>query len=97
MWARKTITMKRIFKYRLETTDEQTIAMPKGAEILSLQAQNGIPCIWAMVDASEPVKVNRYFEIIGTGHPINGDAQGKFIGTYQLMGGLQVYHVFERI
>jgi hypothetical protein len=87
--------MKRIFKYKLETTDLQSIDMPQGAEILCLQVQNGEPCIWALVNDAATV-TKRHFEIYGTGHNIP-NANRKYIGTYQLRGGALVYHCFELI
>ena len=45
-----TNNMKKIYKYRIEVTDDQNIEMPVGAKILTVQTQNGVPCIWAMVD-----------------------------------------------
>lgn len=42
--------MKKIYKYAIEITDDQDIVMPVGAKILTVQNQNGVPCIWAMVD-----------------------------------------------
>lgn len=37
--------MKKIYKYRIEVTDDQNIEMPVGAKILTVQTQNGVPCI----------------------------------------------------
>lgn len=35
--------MIKIYKFPIETTDVQNIAMPSGAEILCVQVQHGIP------------------------------------------------------
>lgn len=40
--------MKTIYKYPLEWADEQAIAMPKGAKILSVQWIRGQVCIYAL-------------------------------------------------
>ncbi len=45
--------MKTIYKYPLEWADEQAIAMPKGAKILSVQWIRGQVCIYALVDTDE--------------------------------------------
>ncbi len=82
-----------IWKFQLKTTDEQTVEMPANAEILSVQTQSGIPCIWAMVNPKNE-KVSRVFHIFGTGHAIP-KADRKFIGTYQPEGGVFVFHLFE--
>ncbi len=87
---------KTIWKFELETTDNQEIEMPIGSEILTIQTQNVIPCIWALIDPNADKEVRR-FEIYGTGHPIHCDIGVKrnYIGTYQLYNGSLVYHVFE--
>lgn len=33
--------------------DHQDVELPSGSKILSVQAQNGLPQIWAMVDDSQ--------------------------------------------
>ena len=87
---------KTIWKFELETTDNQTIEMPVNAEILTVQTQNEIPCIWALVDPTE-TKVKRFIEVFGTGHDIHYDmgVSRNYLGTYQLQGGSSVFHVFE--
>jgi len=74
--------------------------MPREAEILSVQVdqKNATTYIWALVD-TEKVMYERYFEVIGTGHPIYEDmgVERKFIGTIQLNQGSFIGHVFERL
>lgn len=88
--------MKKIFKYKLETTDKQTLSIPEGAEILSVQTQEDKPCIWVLVDDGN-VKIDRQFYIYGTGHSITSPETKKFIGTYQVCGGMGVFHLFEEL
>ena len=87
---------KTIWKFELETTDNQTIEMPVNAEILTVQTQNGIPCIWVLVDPTE-TKEKRFIEVFGTGHDVYYDmgVSRSYLGTYQLQGGSLVFHVFE--
>lgn len=66
--------------------------MPKGAEVLTVQVQNGITCIWVLCNPDSP-KVNKSFEIFGTGHSINEVKERRYIGTFQL--DELVYHLFE--
>ncbi len=89
--------MKRtIWKFQLEIKDEQSILMPAGAEILTVQVQHGIPCVWALVLPSVPME-QREFRIYGTGHPVDdSEIFLSYIGTYQLQEGSLVFHVFER-
>jgi len=85
---------KSIWKLQLLTTDFQTIEMPADAEILTVQAQNEEPCIWALVSPDAP-KRKVSFEIFGTGHPVPENGKRKYIGTYQIKRGLAVFHCFE--
>ena len=90
--------MQTIYKYALEVTDKQRVNLPKGAEILTVQEQYGVPCIWAQVDTTSPPE-ERIFETFGTGHemPIDMGIDRKYIGTYQIQGGSLVFHLFERL
>lgn len=83
-----------IWKYALSTTDHQEVQMPAGAQILCLQVQLGIPCLWAVVDETAPTRT-RLIRIYGMGHFMDERHPGKFIGTYQLNGGSLVFHAFD--
>lgn len=88
---------KTIWKFQLEETSVQHIQMPVGHEILSLQMQNGVPCIWALVQPDRP-KLPICIEIYGTGHDILPELPSEkrtFVGTYQT--GAFVFHVFTKI
>lgn len=87
--------MKTVFKYLLKVDDYQTVTMPRGAQILTVQAQRDIPCIWALVETdSEPEE--RYFRMAGTGHRMSEkDKFLRYIGTFQIMQGELVFHIFE--
>jgi hypothetical protein len=84
--------MRRIFKYPLDITDVQFVNMAEPVEILSVQTQNGLPFVWALVDDEKP-PVRVQFDTHGTGHPVTGS--GKFLGTYQMNKGALVFHVFH--
>lgn len=86
--------MRTIYKYKLDTTDLQTVQMPEDARILCVQTQQGEPCLWAMVNP-ERKRVDRQIATYGTGHPIPVDISAGYIGTYQLSGGMLVFHVFD--
>ena len=88
----------RIYKYTLKVTNTQEIEMPKSSRILSVQDQNGEINIWAVVwPHMEPEK--RTFEIFGTGHALQQDAehQRTYIGTVITKNGHIVWHIFERL
>ena len=87
---------QRIWKYKLEGTDGQNISMPKGADILTVQVQDGLPFLWALVDPKAETEI-RFIEIFGTGNPILSDmgTSRKYISTFQMREGRLVFHVFE--
>lgn len=86
---------KGIFKYETYLTDRFELDMPVGAEILTVQVQNGRPFLWALVSPDSP-KVQRSFRLIGTGHPVEDTiSKESYIGTYQVGGGRYVFHLFE--
>jgi hypothetical protein len=86
--------MKSIYKYPITVTDQQTVSMPAGAEILTAQVQRGQVCLWARVDPQkDDVRTQRNIRVAGTGHSVGPD--WKYIGTVHLMGGDLVFHIFE--
>lgn len=89
--------MKAIWKFAIEDArDKFEIEMPIGTEILCVQTQHEKPCIWALVDTGEGVeKESREFRMSETGHPLNDDLDLIYIGTFQILGGDLVFHVFE--
>jgi hypothetical protein len=90
------MTHETIWKYTLDVVDVQTIKIPKGAEILTVQMQDSFPCLWVLVDPTAHLE-SRIFEIFGTGNPITSDmgTSRKYIATFQLNEGRLVFHVFE--
>ena len=90
---------KRIYKYTLEQMGIQSITLPKGAEILTIQTQFNDAQLWALVDPEEQDREERRIEIFGTGHAIYYDmgVNRKYLATYQLDDGNYVFHVFERL
>jgi hypothetical protein len=89
--------MKRVFKYSLEVTDEQTIELPRNTKILCVQTQNGFPQLWALIDDEEKRMKKVIIAIHGTGHPIDNDEvlDREYISTFQLSNGSLVFHVFK--
>jgi len=84
--------MKTIWKYPIEIHDLICIEMPKEAEILTVQSQKGIICIWALVNTDNPTEQRR-FRIYGTGNPV--EFNGDYIGTFQIYNGDLIFHLFE--
>lgn len=81
-----------IYKYPLKVSDEQTILLPKGAQMLTVQIQNGQPCLWVLIDPSNLPESRKVF-IRGTAQDVTG--LGRYISTFQIYGGDLVFHVFE--
>jgi len=86
----------RIWKYEI-SPDRTEVDLPSGAEILSVQVQRGVVCMWALVNTQNKTE-RRYFEIFGTGNkvPVDMGIFRKFIGTFQIDGENLVFHLFER-
>lgn len=95
--------MKTIWKKQLQVTNIQTIVLPVGSQILTMQVQHGVPYLWALVSppetpvgGKEPIPAkNEEITIYtyDTGHPCPQD-KADYIGTYQVMFGDLVFHVF---
>lgn len=85
---------KTIFKYPLQLREEQTILLPEGAEILSIQLQDDIPTLWTMLDRGGKEAVNHRIRMVGTGWAFEAKGRLKFLSTVQTRDGL-VFHFFE--
>lgn len=85
--------MLTIYKYKLEMTSKQKLAIPGWIRFLDIQLQNEIPCLWAIVDVYVLEMSIFTVEIFGTGHPMLA-LHESYIGTYQLPRHEMVFHVF---
>jgi hypothetical protein len=86
--------MNRIFKYSLSIASEQTIEIPKGSKILHVDCQNNTPCLWALINDTNPT-VLMTIRIVGTGHECP-HAIEDYIGSVQQFNGSYVWHIFGR-
>lgn len=86
--------MATIWKFPLPVGDTVTVKMPRGARVLHVAVQGRAeqPTIWAVVDPGEPM-FERAFAVRGTGHDLG--VVGDYVGTFMLLGGTLVFHVFE--
>jgi hypothetical protein len=82
--------MKRIWKYPFEIDNEITVQMPAEAQIVRIECQGGIPCIWALVDPIAPT-IMRKFYIFKTGFEI----PDGYLHWASFEKGIFVWHVFE--
>lgn len=85
---------KRVFKYPLLTSDKQSINLPLGYQILKVDTQDEMPHIWVLVDDTAPM-TDTIIRTHGTGHEIYEPDNLQYIGSYQLLRGRLVFHVFE--
>jgi hypothetical protein len=81
-----------IWKAVLKPTGIQELEFPVGAEFLCAHEQHEKICIWFRVNPDQKVTERRKIAIIGTGHPAPAD--GRYLGSAFLNGGLLVLHVF---
>ena len=87
--------METIWKFDVPIGDEISVKMPKGAKLLSVQAQHDMPCVWALVDSSDKIGT-RKFAWRGTGHLSAALTREMYVGTIQLHGGSLIFHLFDR-
>lgn len=85
--------MKTIWKFEIALEATQAIEMPRGAEIISVQFQHGVMCLWAIVDSNAAAE-QRIIQVFGTGHDFKAHNR-KHLAT--LVQGAFVWHVFERL
>jgi hypothetical protein len=83
--------MRRIWKYVIAKGESvSSFQMPKSAEVISVQIQNGQPVLWIIFDDFIETET-REFVVYGTGHDIPDDFM--YIGTFQEPP--YVWHLFE--
>ena len=82
--------MKVVYKYELA----RTVTLPINSQILKAGMQNGIMCIWVLVDIDEKQTYYVNFEIIGTGSIFEFD---HLTHTYidSLFDGPFVWHIWK--
>jgi len=85
--------MRTIYKYPLFIKEVQEIETYMCFQVLSIQVQNGIACIWVLVDTSlekQKVKIHIY----GTGQEISDELYFMHAGTFMIENDSLVFHVF---
>jgi len=84
--------MYRVYKYQFKIEDEFHVYLPLGFQILKVECQNDVPCMWALVNPESPKESVR-FRLYGTGHDINVADIGDHVATFQQ--GRFVWHLFR--
>lgn len=85
---------EQVWKFPLSATDHPVVQMPRGAEILTVAFQNGVPTVWARVPLGKSEREERRFRMAGTGHDLNLPEEARFLGTMLHPRGL-VFHLWE--
>ena len=85
------MSLSAVYKYPFLIDDVVAVDMPAGAEVLLVDAQNGVPTIWAMVNPNA-IKTRRRFRVIGTGHSFDRDRL-THVASFQQPPF--VWHLFE--
>lgn len=83
-----------IWKYFVPVQDSFALDLPSGAMPLTVQAQRDRVCLWIQVQPENP-REQRIFHVRGTGHVIDSDEVGEYIGSFQILNGDFVGHLFE--
>ena len=83
---------RKIYKYNLDVTDKQTLNLPIGYQVLTVQLQKGNLCLWVSVDPDAPLE-EVAIRMIPTGGDLEFPHSG-YCGTIQLCNGGLVFHVF---
>ena len=87
----------RIFKYKVQINDYFTINLPKDSKVLTVQVQMDETYMWVLFNPEFP-SIKRNFRLVGTGHPIIEDLSSlRYVNTFQVRGGVLVFHLFELV
>lgn len=86
--------MIRIYKYELNS-ENCTIKLPSGAEVLRVEMQSSGIFLWAAVNPDTKDFEKRRFMILATGQDIEQYENLRYINTMFVDNGTFVFHVFE--
>lgn len=83
-------------KFPVNVADVISVMLPARANPLHFDFQNGVLCLWAVIDTHEKTMETRRFRMAGTGHELEFDViNPRFMNTTLLQGGSLVFHFFE--
>jgi len=85
--------MKKIYKYPIPIEDKITLTLPVNSDILTVQIQKGEPVVYALVGTVLKMERDRKLELYSTGMEVPENR--IYIGTFQMLNGALVYHLFE--
>lgn len=85
----------RIHKYKLDFLDRQEVELPLGAQVLSVQLQDGKACLWAMIDEFVSETDTLVLRMFHTGEPAERCSRHLATLQHEVNGEPWVVHVFE--
>jgi len=84
-----------MWKFSVPIANVFELEMPEGAIPLSCGVQKGQAVIWAAVDTTTEKKERHLFYLRGTGEDLPNLTATRFMGTFQMLGGDLIYHLFD--
>ena len=85
--------MRQILKFPIGYLGRASLTMPRNADILDVQDQNGTLMIWAICDSAQPYEIVQ-IDVLGTGWEVPHDVgASEYLATVQQ--GSLVWHVFR--
>ena len=85
--------MNTIYKYELDVTQSQKLELPSNCNILDLQVQNGVPCLWVQLNDACETKVFD-IQMYGTGWQLEESIHSyDYLGTVQIDGFVWHYYI----
>lgn len=83
----------KVFKYEVFT--DFTLNLPEGYEVLSVMDQHNKSQMWIKVNDKDTNTKPVRFVTYGTGHDIDEELNLKFVGTFPVVNGMFIFHLFE--
>lgn len=85
--------MKTIWRYPIDMAEEQSVRMPKGARVLSVQRHGKETFLYALLTAHSAY-TTRTVRVRSTDDDCDGLAAEEYVGTVALDDHRFVFHVF---
>ena len=90
--------MRTVWKFPFDIQDEFTIQMPRRAQIVLVEMQKQMPCLWAEIEDDDAAPFeDRTFAIVGTGHMV--PPASVHVASFQqldLFGQSFIWHLYEQ-
>lgn len=87
--------MKKIYKYELSLQEDQILALPEGAKVLSVNYDcGGFLCLWALVNPIATTFEDVKIKILGTGWELHNIDSEVYFTT--VIDANFVWHIFIR-